>query len=279
MKHRKISPARLKIVYLLFKTLTQTSSTLVQDIQPWSLMSLSVIPTTITTSSFRIFRGSKIVIWQIIRVSPLKCISSVFSSKFRQPFEKLWIFLECHKRPSVCHCVSMPMLYTFVTAEIDVNFMNTPNEFNSNERCTSNHSMNDTSLSDTPYGIIELAPEWSYCEVSSFQAVNKIIVALKCFVDSQYYWSRMQYLTIFEIVWGNGVNIIDAAIKNWCVVQKSMVHQEYQDNSDIFDVFIDNMTFCDIITILSWKVCSVPTYHWIGSFYCCAFKARNTTSY
>lgn len=51
--------------------------------------------------------------------------------------------------------------------EIDVNFINATNDFNLNERCTSNHSMHDTNQTNNSCVIIDLSPEWSYCEVCS----------------------------------------------------------------------------------------------------------------
>lgn len=61
--------------------------------------------------------------------------------------------------------------------DVDVNFANaSSNEFNSGERSTSSHSLRDATLSSDPPSIImDFAPEWSYCEVST---VSRSILAL-----------------------------------------------------------------------------------------------------
>lgn len=56
-----------------------------------------------------------------------------------------------------------------LTAEIDVNYTNITNEFCSNERTISTHSVLDCHHVETACAIVELAPEWSYCEVQSIR--------------------------------------------------------------------------------------------------------------
>lgn len=58
--------------------------------------------------------------------------------------------------------------YFSCLAEVDISFMNASPEFSSSERSASNQSVQDSRQNDAPCGIIDLAPEWSYCEVNNF---------------------------------------------------------------------------------------------------------------
>lgn len=51
--------------------------------------------------------------------------------------------------------------------DVDVNFLNTSNEFSGGDRSASSHSVHEVAQAEPPCMIMDFAPEWSYCEVSS----------------------------------------------------------------------------------------------------------------